>query len=105
MTFTTTTQSAANAKGEDVAAETTRPLQDLRKCKYCNYEHWDNFDLKFHEEMHKEYCEEKEEAKRQKCRDYEIEACPFRSRTFKINLELGSRQIFVLLTHQNPAGD
>jgi hypothetical protein len=78
MTLTTTTQSsaavaaAANAKGEDATAEITRPLQDLKKCRYCNYEHWDHFDLKFHEEMHKEYCEEKEEAKRQKCRNYEM---------------------------------
>jgi hypothetical protein len=71
MTLTTTTQSAANAKGEDVAAEITRTLQDLKKCKYCNYEHWDDFDLKFHEETHKEYCEEKEEVRRQKRRDYE----------------------------------
>jgi uncharacterized protein YeaO (DUF488 family) len=51
--------SAANTKGEGAALEIARPLQDLKKCKYCNYEHWDDFDLKFHEEMHKEYCEEK----------------------------------------------
>jgi hypothetical protein len=72
MTLTTMTQSAASAKGEDVAAEITRPLQDLKKCRYCNYEHWDNFDLKFHEEMHKEYCQEKEEVRRQKRREYEM---------------------------------
>jgi hypothetical protein len=46
-------------KGEDAAPQIARPLQDLKKCKYCNYEHWDDFDLKFHEEMHEEYCEEK----------------------------------------------
>jgi uncharacterized protein YeaO (DUF488 family) len=51
--------SAVNTKGEDTALEIARPLQDLKKCKYCNYEHWDDFDLKFHEEMHEEYCEEK----------------------------------------------
>ena len=45
----------------------TRP----QKCKYCNYEHWDEFDLKFHEEMHKEYFEDKEII-RQKCREYEL---------------------------------
>ena len=55
----TMTASAAYAKGEDATAEIARPLQDFKKCKYCNYEHWDNFDLRFHEEMHKEYCEEK----------------------------------------------
>ncbi len=60
MTLTMTpSSSAANTKGEDAAAEIARPLQDLKKCKYCNYEHWDEFDLRFHEEMHKEYCEEK----------------------------------------------
>ena len=55
----TMTASAVYAKGEDAAAEIARPLQHRKKCKYCNYEHWDDFDLKFHEEMHKEYCEEK----------------------------------------------
>ena len=51
--------STVNTKGEYAASEIARPLQDLKKCKYCNYEHWDDFDLRFHEEMHKEYCEEK----------------------------------------------
>jgi hypothetical protein len=51
--------SAVNTEREDAALQIARPLQDLKKCKYCNYEHWDDFDLKFHEEMHKEYCEEK----------------------------------------------
>ena len=55
----TMTASTANAKGEDGIVEIARPLQDLKKCRYCNYEHWDDFDLRFHEEMHKEYCEEK----------------------------------------------
>jgi uncharacterized protein YeaO (DUF488 family) len=54
----TTALTAANTKGEN-AAEIARPLQNLKKCKYCNYQHWDDFDLRFHEEMHKEYCEEK----------------------------------------------
>jgi hypothetical protein len=53
-------KAAANAKGEeDAAAKTVQTVQDRKKCKYCNYEHWDDFDLKFHEEQHKEYCEEK----------------------------------------------
>ena len=59
MALSITASTAANAKGEDTAAKIARPLQDLKKCKYCNYEHWDEFDLRFHEEMHKEYCEEK----------------------------------------------
>jgi hypothetical protein len=63
--------SAANTKGENAAAEIVRTLQVRKKCKYCDYEHWDGFDLRFHEEMHKEYCEEKE-VKRQKCREYEM---------------------------------
>ena len=72
MTLTMTpSSSAVNAKGEDATTEIRRPLQDLKKCRYCNYEHWDDFDLKFHEEMHKEYCEEKE-VKRQKRREYEM---------------------------------
>jgi hypothetical protein len=62
--------SAANAK-EAATAEIARPSQDLKKCRYCNYEHWDDFDLKLHEEMHKEYCEEKE-VERQKRREYEM---------------------------------
>jgi hypothetical protein len=67
----TPSSSAANTKGEDVALEIARPLQDLKKCKYCSYEHWNEFDLRFHEEMHKEYCEDKEII-RQKCREYEL---------------------------------
>ncbi len=60
MTLTmTSSSSAVNAKGEGAALEIARPLQDLKKCKYCDYEHWDEFDLRFHEEMHEEYCEEK----------------------------------------------
>jgi exoribonuclease R len=59
MSLTMTASSAANAKREDAASEITRRLQDLKKCKYCNYEHWDDLDLRFHEEMHEEYCEEK----------------------------------------------
>jgi hypothetical protein len=49
--------STANSEVKDV--EIAQTLQNRRKCKYCNYEHWDEFDLRFHEEMHKEYCEEK----------------------------------------------
>ena len=72
MTLTMTPSSwAANTKREDAAPEIARSLQDLKKCKYCNYEHWDDLDLKFHEEMHKEYCEDKEII-RQKRREYEL---------------------------------
>ena len=73
MTLTMTpSSSAANSKGEDAAEEIVRPLQYLKKCRYCNYEHWDDFDLKFHEELHKEYHEEEDELKRQKRREYEM---------------------------------
>ena len=71
MTLTMTTSPAANRKGEDAAAEIARTLQSHKKCRYCNYEHWDDFDLRFHEEKHKEDCEEKE-LKRQKRREYEM---------------------------------
>lgn len=72
MTITMTPSSLeASTKGEVAVTEIARPLQELKKCKYCNYEHRDDFDLKFHEEMHKEYCEEKE-VKRQKRREYEM---------------------------------
>lgn len=86
--------SAANTKGAGM--EIPRPFQDLKKCKYCNYEHWDDFDLKVHEETHKEYCEEKE-VKLQKHLEYETfgedndSSSPFEdtARTF---FELGSAQ-------------
>jgi len=55
----TALRTPANTKGGDAAAELARPLQNLKKCRYCNYEHGDEFDLRFHEEMHKEFCEEK----------------------------------------------
>ena len=56
----TALRTSATTKGGDAAAELAPPLlQNLKKCRYCNYEHWDEFDLRFHEEMHKEYCEEK----------------------------------------------
>ena len=55
----TALRTPANTRGRDSTAELARPLQILKKCRYCNYEHWDEFDLRFHEEMHKEYCEEK----------------------------------------------
>jgi hypothetical protein len=74
MTITTTPSAsslASDTKGEDMTVEIVRPLQDFKKCKYCNYEHWDDFDLKSHEEMHKEYCEDKQ-ANRQKRREYEM---------------------------------
>jgi predicted ATPase with chaperone activity len=79
--------SSANAKGEDAAAEIAQPLQYLKKCRYCNHEHWDDFDLKSHEEMHKEYCEEKE-IKRQNAREYEM----MLMRRFNLKKELSSLQ-------------
>src|SRR5688500_7045328 len=51
---------AANAKGGDASVEIAPPSQDTKKCRYCNYEHLDILDLRFHEEMHKGHCEEKE---------------------------------------------
>ena len=50
---------AANANEKNAAAEYEQTVRIVRKCKYRKYQHWDEFDLKFHEEMHKEYCEEK----------------------------------------------
>ena len=90
LTMTPSSSSAAaptNAKEEDAAAEIARPLQYPKKCRYCNYEHWDDFNLKFHEEMHKEYCEEKE-IKRQNAREYEM----MLMRRFDLKKEIGSLQ-------------
>lgn len=84
MTLTMTPpppSSSSNAKGEDAAAEIARPLQYLKKCRYCNYEHWDDFDLKSHEEMHKEI-------KRQNAREYEM----MLMRRFNLKKELSSLQ-------------
>lgn len=65
--------SATKSKGEDAAEEIARLLQYVKKCRYCDYENWDDFDLRFHEEQqHKEYCEEKDEVKRQMRREYEM---------------------------------
>jgi hypothetical protein len=71
MTLTMMPSSSVNTEGQDGAKERAHIPWELKKCKYCNYEHWDEFDLRFHEEMHKEYCEEKE-IKRQKRREYEM---------------------------------
>jgi hypothetical protein len=79
--------SASNTKGENTTAAIARPLQDLKKCKYCNYEHWDEFDLKFHEEMHEEYCEDKEIIW-QKRREYELMLI----RRFNLKKEIGLLQ-------------
>ncbi|MGH9924464.1 MAG: hypothetical protein ACRD5B_03720, partial [Nitrososphaeraceae archaeon] len=87
LTMTPSSSSAVNTKGEDAAAEIARPLQYLKKCRYCNYEYRDDFDLKFHEEMHKEYCEEKE-IKRQNAREYEM----MLMRRFNLKKELSSLQ-------------
>ncbi len=97
----TTSSSSANTKGEYETAEIARPLQDLKKCKYCNYEHWDEFHLRFHEEMHKDCCEDKEII-RQKRREYETfgedndNSSPFEdtARTF---FELGSAQRIAII--------
>jgi predicted transcriptional regulator len=51
---------AANAKGGHASVEIALPSQDTKKCRYCNYEHLDILDLRFHEEMHKGHCEAKE---------------------------------------------
>jgi predicted transcriptional regulator len=94
--------SAANAEGEDAAAEIERPLQHLKKCRYCNYEHFDDFDLKFHEEMHKECCEEKE-IRQEERREYEIigedngsSSSPFEN-TARTFFELGSAQRIAII--------
>ena len=97
----TTSSSSANTKREYATEEIARPLQDLKKCKYCNYEHWDEFNLRFHEEMHKDCCEDKEII-RQKRREYETfgedndNSSPFEdtARTF---FELGSAQRIAII--------
>ncbi|MDQ3836921.1 MAG: hypothetical protein M3270_08315 [Thermoproteota archaeon] len=68
----TITKSASNTKGEVSAIKVGQPQQDFKKCKYCDYEHWDDFNLRFHEEMHKEYCEEKQVKRQKKRREYEL---------------------------------
>ena len=70
MTLRLTSSSSANTKGEYGSAEIVRPLKDLKKSRYCNYEHCDEFDLRFHEKVPKEYREDKEII-RQKRQGYE----------------------------------
>jgi hypothetical protein len=55
----TIVRAAANTNEKNAAAEKEQSFRNVRKCKYCKYQHWEEFALKFHEEMHKEYCEEK----------------------------------------------
>jgi hypothetical protein len=55
----TIVRAAANTNEKNAAAEKEQSFRNVRKCTYCKYQHWDEFALKFHEEMHKEYCEEK----------------------------------------------
>jgi|RhiMetdeSRZDD1v2_1073273.scaffolds.fasta_scaffold40077_5 predicted transcriptional regulator len=96
MTVVMAPSSSSAANTKRAGMEIARALQDLKKCKYCNYEHWDDFDLKFHQEMHKEYCEEKE-VKRQKHQEYERfgedddSSSPFED-TARTLFELGSAQ-------------
>src|SRR5919206_3052365 len=96
MTLTMMPSSSVNTEGQDGAKERAHIPWELKKCKYCNYEHWDEFNLRFHEEMHKDCCEDKEII-RQKRREYETfgedndNSSPFEdtARTF---FELGSAQ-------------
>jgi predicted transcriptional regulator len=96
MTIVMAPSSSSAANTKRAGMEIARTLQDLKKYKYCNYEQCDDFDLKFHQEMHKEYCEEKE-VKRQKHQENERfgedddSSSPFEdtARTF---FELGSAQ-------------
>jgi hypothetical protein len=68
------------------------PYNTCEKCRDCNYENWDDFDLRFHEEQsHKEYCREEEEEGEiswQKCREYEM----MLMRRFNLKKELSSLQ-------------
>jgi predicted transcriptional regulator len=92
---------AANAKGGDAFVEIAPPSQDAKKCRYCNYEHLDIVDLRFHEEMHKGHCKEKE-VMRHEGEEYETfsedsdNSSPFEdtARTF---FELGSAQRIALI--------
>jgi hypothetical protein len=81
--------SSKNSKGEDAATEIAEILQDRKKCKYCNYEHGDEFHLKFHdeEEQHNEYCEENKD-NWQKRREYEM----MLMRRFNLKKEISSLQ-------------
>jgi hypothetical protein len=54
----------------EYAAEIARPLQHPKKCRYCNYEQFDDFDLKFHEEMYKQYYEQNRIGQQER-REYE----------------------------------
>src|SRR3712207_194320 len=87
--------------GKDEAAKVAPQSQDARKCKYCNYEHRDEFDLRSHQQMHRAYCEEKEVMHHE---DTEYEAfnednpisSPFED-TAKIFFELGSSQRIAII--------
>ena len=87
--------------GKDEAAKVASMSQDARKCKYCNYEHRDEFDLRSHQQMHRAYCEEKEVMHHE---DTEYEAfnednhisSPFED-TAKIFFELGSSQRIAII--------
>ena len=89
-------------KEEDATAEIAQPLQDLKKrCRYCSFEYFDDFDLKFHEEMHKQNCEEKQIGQEERkeyetfCEDNE-NSSPFEN-TARTFFELGSAQRIAII--------
>jgi predicted transcriptional regulator len=101
--MTRSSASGARTRGENAGAEIARPLQGPKKCRYCNFEHFDDFDLKFHEEMHKQYCEEEEISRQQMPQENETfgednynSTSPFEntSRTF---FELGSTERIAII--------
>ncbi|MDQ3839580.1 MAG: hypothetical protein M3297_09965, partial [Thermoproteota archaeon] len=103
MTHSSASSAAAYTKEEDATAEIARPLQDLKKrCRYCGFEHFDDFDLKFHEDIHKQNWEEKEirQQERQEyetfCEDNDSSSSPFEN-TVRTFFELGSAQRIAII--------
>ena len=102
MTHSSASSAAAYTQDEDAAAEIAQPLQDVKKrCRYCSFEHFDDFDLKFHQDMHKQNWEEKE-IRQQEPQEYETfcedndSSSPFEN-TASTFFELGSAQRIAIM--------
>ena len=92
---------AANSKGENAPVDIVQPSQDLKKCKYCNYEDQDAFDLRFHEEVHKGYFEDKESTRHEDREDETLSEDNDGSSSFENTartfFELGSAQRIAIM--------
>jgi predicted transcriptional regulator len=102
--MTQSSESAVCTKEQDAAEEIERSLQNVKKCRYCDFEYLHDFDLKFHEERHRQYYEEKE-IRQQKPRQYETfgedndddsSSSPFEN-TASMFFELGSAQRIAII--------